>query len=252
MISGPILFVARQFHFIRMIHFGSGSPPDVRRATLDLAGYAEPGSRVLQVADRVDVEEAVDDHGNSLKPAPEQDRRFAFREECVPWEAEADLQFPVKNPGTKLVRFRGSQMVRIGTEPRRVEVVDLTHARRRKLANGPAAIYFEGCTRRALDYVLSLSVSMEGQEDEERVEAEAKSGLQVLDADGHRLQLSDWGGDGSDGTVWHINRAIVIPGVAGPGSPVPTKLVWNMTTATRDVKVPIVFDNLDMDVFKQP
>jgi hypothetical protein len=246
-VEGAFMTVATQMTYMHTVALSTNQFRDNLAFSLELMLYAEPKIDVLKLSRQVKVLEAVDDHGNSLKPdGPADD--VPQQTSGMPFTLDAPLKFPDKNPGTHLAHFRGEIVATVQTAVQHIEVTDLLNAKPRPLAIGKSIVNFAACRANGDTYTITLTTPLDAQNEWQRIFQEAQQRLHVYDAAGNELDRNGVG-DSIDRDLVTITLDMN-KGVSPDGKPqgAPAKLVWEVSTATRDITIPIEFKNLDMNI----
>jgi hypothetical protein len=246
-VQGAFMTVAMQLTYMHSIALATNQYHDNASCAMEVQLFAEPKIEMLRISREVKVLEATDDHGNSLRPDGPGDT-FPQPASGNPYSLEAPLKFPAKNPGTRLVRFRGSIIATVQTAMQRIEVPDLLNAKTRPLALGKSLVTFVGCRSNGDNYTVTLTTPLDAQNDWQRIFEEAQQRLHVYDADGNELDRNGVG-DSIDNNLVTITLDIT-KATTPDGKPQgpPTKLVWEVATSTRDITIPVEFKNLNMNI----
>lgn len=255
-VAGPLFVAATDMARTATVELGK-SPArhrQERSLTLSLALYAEPGLRVLAVADDVRVLEAVDDRGHSLVPPPQADAPVDPPGFSNPggglytWAGTADLHCP-PDVGTRITRFKGQARLRVQARSQRVEFADVLKARNLTRTVAGAPVTFKSLKKADVEYVLALDLRRD-QVSETQWEALHNSvfnGMMALYDDNGRLvaaRATENGGDYGERRIDATLRFVREPGVSDPTAGEPARLVWDAPTATRDLTLDFVLTDL--------
>jgi hypothetical protein len=265
--DGPFLVVANEVHHNRSVRLAPGGAA-VARADEDdfgvqLSAFAEPKLTVLSCAETVVIDEAVDDHGNSLRPdepgpEPEEPGVFVTGRGTV-WDLQAPLRYPAKNPGTKIARLRGSVSFTIQSAAETIEVPDPLRATAAatKVVNGitieiqPLRKEQTPSGGEGKGYELKLSLTggtgIPGLGHADPAQLTVQRGLRLLDAKGRPLHTRSFGSSSTDGRRTDY-RLVYVGGRDDDGDPIgePAKLVWEIPTGTKQRKASFDLKDLPM------
>jgi hypothetical protein len=241
--SGPFLVVANRIHRANSVDLTN--PAAVQHEfTLALSTFVEPKIRVVQANYYADVDEAVDDKGNSLVATDKIYGTTSSGQQWM-WNATARLNYP-ENAGRQIARLKGSVKFQIQTRSETLEIPDVLTTRNftKKVAN--RRVVFKELKKTGEQYEVQLTIHRDGLSDREwNATQNPAYAIRLLDRDGHALNANGWGSSSGGPTmtytvnytrtVWNGQRSTV-------GEP--HRLVWEIPTETRDVTVPFEFKNL--------
>lgn len=246
-VDGPFLIVANQINYSRTRNFGRGGAEQTQFG-MNLSVFPEPKIIVLRSSGSVKLDEAIDDHGRSLVPSSVGPRTFWGGSYYGGLSLYAPLQYPQKDPGTKIVRFKGSTSVLIQTKMQRMEIPDVMNLRETTRMISGAQVDFKEMKRNGDTYELHLRVgqaNLGGPEWQQLMEG-LQTRMQVVDAAGnpldHRGMSSSGGNDGIDMTI-HLGRST---GPDGRMTGEPARIVWDVPIETRELTIPIEFTDLPL------
>ena len=247
-IDGPFLVVANQVNYSRTRTFGQGNGEQTQFG-MNLSVYPEPKITVLRSSGSVKLDEVIDDRGHSLVPPSVGPRTFwggGFYYGGL--SLYAPLEYPRKDPGSRIVRFKGTTSVLIQTKMQRMEIPDVMNLRETtKMING-VQVDFKEMKRNGDTYELRLKVGQAnlGGPDWQQLMEGLQTRMQVVDAGGnpldHRGMSSSGGNDGIDMTI-HLGRS---PGPDGRMTGEPARIVWDVPVETRELTIPIDFKDLPL------
>ena len=253
-VDGAFLIVANEVHHNRSVRLAAGGGA-VPRAEEDdfgvqLAAFAEPKLTVLSCSETVILDEAVDDHGNSLRPddaaGPVEDVGVFVTNRGTVWDLQAPLRYPAKNPGTKIARLRGSVMFTIQSAAETIEIDDPLHATAAttKVVNGVTIevqpLRKDQDVRGGVDgkgYELKLSLTggatVPGLARPDAAQLTVQHGLRLLDDKGRPLHTRSFGSSSTDGRRTEYRLVYVASrDEDGELTGEPAKLVWEIPTGT--------------------
>lgn len=244
-IDGAFLVVATGINYTRSKSFARQG--EQSRFGMNLTVMPEPKLTVLRGAGTVTVDEAVDDRGNSLLPNTGAPNVWGGFGGFGGWNLYVPLRYP-KEIGTRITQFKGSTSFLIQLESEKIEIPNLTSLKpTTRLVNGLQAT-FEEMKKVGDSWQLHIRVDRPGfggPEWQQFMEG-AQNRLRVLDADGNPLDRR--------GTSTSVNNNVVEMTLDffqpnrpdGHPSPPPARLVWEVPTKTRELTVPIHFQDLPL------
>jgi hypothetical protein len=269
-IDGPFLIVANEVHHNRSVRLAGGAGGAVAaRADEDdfgvqLAAFAEPKLTVLSCSETVILDEAVDDHGNSLRPEDAvpgviEDVGVFVTNRGTVWDLQAPLRYPAKNPGTKIARLRGSVTFTIRSAAETIEIGDPLRAtaattrvvngvtieiqplRKEQVPNGGEGKGYE------LKLSLTGGATIPGLGRPDAAQLTVQHGLRLLDDKGHAFHTRSFGSSSTDGRRTDY-RLVYVGGRDEDGEPTgePAKLVWEIPTGTKTRKAKFELKDLPM------
>lgn len=222
-------------------------PQNISRSlSLQLVVLAEPKVNVLRYTYQPQLEEAVDDKGNSLAPQRHGSSFGSSGSRQFMWNINVPLQQP-ENGGSTLKSLRGSFKVTVQTRSESVDVPDIMTT--------------EPVTRKVGD--LTITVHPAQRQDDRRFEVKLVvergpnmdqqsfynmlnqvRGIQLLDADGNTYRYSgrnsSTSGDRAEMTARFYTR--------GNNDSIgePARLVWEIPVNVQDIDVPFTFTDLPL------
>src|SRR5436190_10735058 len=116
--------------------------------------------RVLQGTHSVQIEEAVDENGNSLA-IPGLPPELGFNTNTWPWNMAASLM-PQVNTGQKIARLRGSGRFLIQTRCEQAEIADIQNVRGVSKTVGGRKFTFKELRRQGNQYVAMITLFRAG------------------------------------------------------------------------------------------
>ncbi|HYE19088.1 MAG TPA: hypothetical protein VEA69_11625, partial [Tepidisphaeraceae bacterium] len=246
-VSGPFLVVANRIQRTNSVEFAT--PDNVQReCTLTLTALAEPKVRVVQSSYNVNVREAVDENGNSLVADGQASYGMSSGQQWM-WNLQARLAYPDKNPGQRLVRFRGSMKFLVQLDSEVFEVTDVMTAKpvERRIANRRIA-FKQAKKQNENQYEVQVTLHRDGMPQAEwGAMSSSAHGVKLLDKDGRALSSNGWG-TSSDGQKlefnWTFGRQQHFGGGDGGKPGEPYRLTWEIPTETREMEVPFEFKDL--------
>lgn len=246
--QGPFLIVANQITRTQTRQLG-GPAAAQSQFGLNLQVYAEPKIVVLRTGGGVNVEQAVDDHGNSLVGNDGPNRGFwGGFSGWGGWTLYAPMHYPEKNPGAKIVKFKAQATFIIQTRSEKFELDNVLNLRQTtKIVNG-VAITFKDLKKAGDSYQLHLHVAQAnfgGPEWQQLVEG-VQTRLQLQDAAGNPFDHRGMSSSGSNDAIEVTLDFAPSPRPDGKSIGEPAKILWDIPTESKPVNVPIEFKNLPL------
>jgi hypothetical protein len=132
-VAGAFLIVPNQATLGRSVTYDADDPPVQEDFSLQLGAFPEPKLKVLRVSQGLKLQEAVDEKGNSLLPEPAAGNKGGIVEDIDfsgPEVGDGSFMLSIqlkrpKQPGTRLVRLRGTVGFRMQVESQVIEIKDL-------------------------------------------------------------------------------------------------------------------------------
>jgi hypothetical protein len=246
-IEGPFLVVANQITYSRTRSLVAGRAEQTQFG-MNFSVYCEPKLIVLRSSGMIQVDQAVDDHGNSMVPANDQITRGRNGFGFGGWNMYAPLKYPKSNPGTRIAKLRGSTTFVIQTASQTIEIRDLASLGQTVKVIAGMQVTFEDMKKNGDIWRLRFRVAQPnfgGPEWQQLIDG-AQNRLQVLDADGNPLDHRGMSTSSNNAT---IDLALDFARGNRPDGRVigePVRLVWVVPTKTREISLPIEFDDLPM------
>jgi hypothetical protein len=247
-VQGPFLIVASQISRTQTRYLG-GNQMAQSQFGLHMTIYAEPKITVLRTSGGVHLDEAVDDHGNSLVGSDAPGRSFwGGTGTSGSWTIYAAMHFPDKNPGTQITKFKGSTIFVIQTRAEKFVLENALSLRETtKTVNG-TQITFKDMKKVGDAYQLHLRIAQPnfgGAEWQQLVEG-VQTRLQLQDAAGNTFDHRGMSSSGSNDAVDMTLDFGRFPRPDGRTLGGPAKIVWEIPTETKEVNVPIEFKDLPL------
>ena len=239
-IRGPFLIVATQIERSQTIALGNGG--DVRSEfSLRMMVYAEPKIRVLAHSQAVKIDEARDDQGNDLSTPGPIVSGF-YNASGGAWTLLAPLSFP-PHPGTRIARIRGSSEFVIQTHSEKLEIPDVLKVHDLSRTIGGMPITIHEMKKNGAGYELRLSIVRDPQDARfTHLQQNLNQRLRVYNAAGDIMDLRGMSSRASSATMEFTINFVSSPRATGE----PSKLVWDIPTASKALNVPFDFSNLPM------
>ena len=245
-VSGAFLVSAVRVSRSRSIELG-GARNAYEDFQVLIGARAEPKLRLLRVAYAPNLDEAVDEHGNSLLPAANASVAGGYAiAPAGAWQLPARLSAP-PDMGRRIARLRGSFDVSIQTRTEQLEVPDIVSARSVNKVAGGVRFVIKELRRNGDAWTLEMLARPDGatRDEWERMQQTLSTAdIKLLDERGAALART---GSSTSGGPEQIEMTIEFsPRAWGHDRKVgePAKLVWTVPTETRDVSVPFDFKDL--------
>ena len=157
-VSGAFLVVATEINLSQTISLGDGKRQSNFAVVLWFA--PEPKLQVLSGGAESDLQEAIDDRGNSLLPDGA-DGRASPSGQISEWGWPVTLKYP-EQPGTKITRLRGAASFVVQTASQKIKLRDLASIRQKPQAAAGLTIVVQDIKQNGRTYELSLSIRHDG------------------------------------------------------------------------------------------
>jgi len=245
-VSGAYVVSAVRVSRSRSVELG-GAHNAYEDFNVQLSARAEPKLRLLRVGYAPNLEEAVDEHGNSLLPEAHAQAPGGYAiAPAGAWQFPARLHAP-PNVGTRIARLKGSIDVSVQTRYEQLEVPDVVSARSVNKVAGGVRFVIKELRRTGETWSLDLVARPDGarpDEWERMQQVLTTADIKLLDARGEVFQRT---GSSTSGGPEQVEMTIEFtPRAWGHDRKLgePAKLVWTVPTETRDVSVPFEFRDL--------
>ena len=249
-VSGAYVVSAVRVSRSRSVELG-GAQNAYEDFNVQLTARAEPKLRLLRVGYAPNLEEATDEHGNSLLPDAhaQPPGGYAIAPAGV-WQFPARLHAP-PDVGRRIARLKGSIDVAVQTRYEQLEVPDIVSARSVNKVAGGVRFVIKELRRTGETWTLDLLVRPDGAplpeaEWERLLQILPTADIKLLDGRGEVFQRT---GSSTSGGPEQVEMTIEFtPRAWGHDRKLgePSKLVWTVPTETRDVSVPFEFRDLPM------
>jgi hypothetical protein len=247
-IDGPFLVVANQITYSRTRNFGQGQGEQTSFG-MSLTVYAEPKLIVLRSSGTINLDKAIDDHGNSLVPeAGAQRMFFGGFNGMGGFNVYSPLKYPTKNPGRRITSFKGSTTLVLQTGVEKLDIPDLMHVKELpRLVNGMQVTFID-MKKNNDAWQLRLRIpqpNFGGQEWQQLMDG-VQNRLQVLDANGASLDHRGMSTSGNNNSIDLTLEFARSTQPDGRNSGDPARLVWEVPTSSKEVSVPIDLKDLPL------
>jgi len=247
-VKGPFLVTADQVSYSRTRSFGPGRAQQSQFG-INLSLYPEPKIVILGASNSVRVEEAIDDRGNSLAP-PEPVKRNYFPGwgGYGGWNLYVPLQYPKKNIGSRIVRFKGTTSLQIQTKAMILEIPNVMSVKEMTKVVSGVPITFKELKKTGDAYELHMMAAQPNLASPEwpMLMRQLQTRLELVDGRGDVLDHRGMSSTGNNNFVemslnfGHSPRPDNLP--AGD----PVKLVWEVPTESKSIELPIEFHDLPL------
>jgi hypothetical protein len=241
--SGPFMVSLIGLH--RASTVDMRKPRDVQRTFYaKFTIFCEPRFRLLRAPLVARIEEATDDKGNSLVPAAATETPMNFVSSWV-YNVEGRLEQP-KEPGTRIVKLRGSVNFVAQTKSETIEVSDPLTSPNTTVNLPGRKIVIKEVRRGAEEYEATVALIRDGLPAAQWENATFPgNALRLVDGDGKQVVARGFGvGGKSDESTFVFRFEKEPPRGSRIGRPV--KLVWEVPTETRELPVAFEFKDLPM------
>ena len=251
--SGAALCAMQALSRNSSITFGQNSPPNFNFNAQMLIMF-EPKVRISSYYSSPQIDEAVDDKGNSLVNKAQQGSsspNSASRQTQL--GLGLNLIYPQTNPGTKIVKLRGKVRLNVATRAESVEVSDLTKEQTQKSPSGRRitvrGVKPQNDNENNRQYNLQVTFYRDGTDQQKFAESLNIPTVRLLDKDGRELQYQH--NSRNDSNENEANQTMVFYRYGrneGREEDVgePVKVIWDVTTDTKEISVPFEFTDLPM------
>ncbi|CAN5457522.1 hypothetical protein BH09PLA1_BH09PLA1_30300 [soil metagenome] len=259
-VTGPFLITLHRSSRSQVIDYGAGDSVNSDFA-LTFSAIAEPKLRVLRASYIARLDEATDDHGNSLLNKDDDDelrRRSGLDLAYIgnnagQWQFTARLSYP-KNMGTRLTVLRGSAMVQLQTRSETIEVPNILSANNAARSLGAMSLTVRDVKKTADRYEVSVMVARDPNRPEAGPDAidwqrvqQSLADLKIVDEQGRALERISFSSGGTDqSTEVMMSFSATEAGGTRNRTGEPSKLVWRVATEVKDVLVPFEFKDVPL------
>ena len=245
-ISGPFMIVANRLQRTNSVELSN--PNNIQRDFyLSLSVFAEPKIRVLQSAYGVQVDEAVDEKGNSLIINDGNRQGGWSSGQQWMWGLSARLNYP-ENAGTKIARFKGNVKFIIQTKSATLELENVLAVKNVEKRVGGRRILFKEIKKNGQQIDVVTTIYRDGMSDLDWQNIHSLGQMiRLMDKDGRLLSNSGWGGGGG-GAEMNYTYNFTMQNFGGEEGKVgePHKLVWEFPLDTREVPISFEFKDLPL------
>ncbi len=242
---GPFLVVADEIHVDKGMTLKSARPVTTE-FTLQCTVLREPKLRILSCSSSLEVEEAIDEKGNSLVQPTQADEVAAMDkpQPGQPLTLIASLLYP-PNAGKQIARFKGSATFVVQT---RGELIEMTNVMKpsgagHKAAGAVFTLKKMQKTSGGYEAIMAVQRNLLPDAEWERLGTIVEGALaQLLDARGNAYVPRGSNPGNSSNDVIEVKLQFASEGVDSLGEP--SKLVLEVPVETKDLKVPFEFKDL--------
>ena len=218
------------------------------RFTLGLTAYSDPKLLVLKNAREAKLEEAIDEHGNSLLPPEEAEYIPESSDYHGPWEwkLSAKLHHP-DGAGHRIAKLRGAAQFLVRTASETWELSQIMTVQNATRMIGGARITIEGLSRSDEGYTLRIRgqgalCGLASPALADQFEAIRRS-IKLLDQNGRAFSVDFAGGSGRDDWSYLFTFK---PTPSQDATAEPAKLIWEVPTEAKFLVVPFEFKDLPL------
>jgi len=243
-VEGAFLIVANQINYTRTRVLGAGNREQTNFG-IGMSVYPEPKITVLSGGTGVQLDEVVDDRGNSLIPTRNRSPNFMRYGGFGGFNLFTALQYPAKNPGTRIVRFHGSTKFLVQTKMRDFEIDNLAELHELATTVNGIPVTFHDLKVKDDQCVLRVGMpqSSAANPQWQNIVNQIQTRLQLLDTRGNEL---DHRGAGMNMDGQSAEFTINFGANNGDRTRRPAKLVWEIPTESREITVPIRFTDIPL------
>lgn len=248
-VSGPFVIIANRVARSQAIELGAAQQA-TDEFSVGFTAMAEPKLRLLRAEYVARLEEAVDDRGNSLIPEGQNDSGEGFVESSAGvWSFQSPLVYPKQNPGRRIVRLKGTIGAVLQTKFEKIEFTDVSVARGTSKTGGGVRAVVNELRKNAEQYELSMVIYPDrfAPADWERIQSSLSStDVVLLDDKGNTFMRSGYTSNGGNEKLEVTMQFVRNPwlNAAGRTGGEPSRLIWNIPTASKDVRIPFEFSGL--------
>jgi len=228
---------------------GSGSVdlshPENNRSTLSMqmTMLVEPKVRVIRYAAQPDIDEVVDNKGNSLKPDANYSRGYGMLR-GIGGAMVVALKCPA-NAGDRIASFRGKVRLTVQTRSEMLQMPDIVKARWVSKSVGGLKVTIKNVARKsAYQYRVDALFTRTTMKEAVFSQLLQTPSLRLVDADGHEYRYSGHSGGLTHGGGSYDVSMSFTRGNTDAGEPV--KLVWVVPTDIQEIAVPFTFSDLPL------
>src|SRR5439155_18335284 len=177
-----------------------------RNLSMQMAVFVEPKVRVIQFSYSPEIQEATDNHNNSLIVPNSSSNTGMNSARGVMWNLGASLQYPTKNPGDKITKLRGRIKTLVQTRSEIIEIPEPIGAKEQTKTQGGRRLLFKGLKKNnERQYQVDFTIYHDGMDQQQFNSMMDNPPVRLLDSEGHEYQ-SNGGGGSSNGE--EISRQI--------------------------------------------
>jgi hypothetical protein len=228
-ISGPLLLVLTR------------AVPNQGAGQFSLLVYSEPKVRALMIGPQLKIDQAIDNHGNSLNSLA----TWPMGMPTGPLSLPIHLERSNNNPGDHLSHLRAVLTIPITLHPQHVEIDDLMHAAARDIHIGDLIVHFEGCKKTNGWYQVTFSSNgADAQTRLGQLMQQPVASIRALDAKGNALFANGMGySTGPDGSsITYMYQAMA------QNAPEPKRLILDLPNELKTIDVPMDFKDISLPI----
>lgn len=217
----------------------------------------EPKVRVSGYSYQPLILEAVDDRGNSLLPKEQSANGMnAMNVPQAQISIGFNLTYPSKNAGTKIVRLRGKNRFSVATRVESVKFNDITDGKEQSqqtpsgrrmtlMSLKPQTDNNDGSGRQ---YVAQVVIYRDGTDQQKFNETASSVVIRCMDSEDRELTYQGYQSSANNGNEAKLSMMFYRRGrnEGGDETGEPAKLVWEVTTDSKDITVPFEFSDIPM------
>jgi len=248
-VSGPFMVVAQRVHRAQTIDLANGGGTQ-NEFHVQFMGFAEPKLRLLQAGSELQLDEATDDNGNSLilTNAPAHNGYASGINGA--WNFTARIRYPEQNPGRKIARLKGRLPVILQTGYESIDIEDPLSQKNVVKNLGGMKFVMKELLRNNDRFTLKLAIHV-NPEMHARLQGILNNNgnnadLRLIDDTGQTYFAQSRGTNNVnnvfDVTIDFVSDPYRRSNRKTPGQPV--KLTIRVPTETKNVSIPVEFNDL--------
>jgi hypothetical protein len=238
-VVGPFLISATQITRMQSIQLGR-NPNQQSEFSIQMMVWPEPKLVVIQGGGTMEIEEAVDDNGNSLVMAAAGQRRMFIGGGPGFFQMFARLNWPA-HPGTRIVRLVGKTNFTVQTRSQKFQIDNVLTAKEQTQVLGGATIRFDGAHKIGEMYEVALSTS-----NAPLFQQMFRGNIELQDEQGNTLEHRGSSAQGNGSEMTFRMQFAPIRQSDGGATESPQRLTWEVPVETKTIAVPFHFENLPM------
>jgi len=247
-ISGAFMITVNSLQRTNSVDMAN--PQNISRSMyLNMMTFCEPKVRIVQYSYVPEIEQAVDDKGNSLVSTMRGGgpSRQMTSSRGVAWQCNVPLLCPAE-VGQKIAKLSGKMRFVVQTRSETLEIPDVPKAKDvTKTVGGHRVTLKEFRKLGERQYQLTLIMYRDGMEQQQFYEMVNNPNIRLSDADGHDFVFN--GANSGRNTNDSYEARLMFgmrgePGEAALGEP--ATLSWEIPTAVQEITIPFEFSDLPL------
>jgi len=250
--SGPITFSLQGIY--REINF---SPNPTKSMRMQIQALLDPKVNVLDGSYYIKVTKADGDKGTSVMPANQQDNNATSGYNGMQLYMQAPLNYE-SGTNTKIAEFKGSARLRIRSGVAKLEIPDIKNSAGKTFTAGPWTVtvnsFKEIGDKNNPQWELKFTAeTKEGPPPGEPWSYPGQGSMSLLDTNGETFNHY---GNSMNGGPQRLEETLTFgkqrvsrsrrasASQPSSASPEPDKFIWEITTGTRNIRVPVEFTDI--------